>query len=444
MRHIGSHVPVLGLMFLAFFLIGFRLATVRTELPEPFARLLNQHVSLQGTIIDYPDVRETSTRLTVEVQREGSVIRIIAVVIGHAKFKVGDVVSVSGSFALPEPFETAGGRMFAYDTFLAKDGVFALVNPAHVEVIGRDRNPWLTIMRTLGVIRESFLRAMERAIPEPESALAAGLLVGGKQGLGQSLLDDFTTAGLIHIVVLSGYNVTIVAEAVLRILGFLPRRMALTIAGSTIGLFVLAAGAGAAAVRAGMMALLGLVARSTGRTYAVLRALLVTFLGMLIWNPLLLMRDPGFQFSFAATLGLILLAESAERLLGWIRVAAIREIAASTLAAQIGVLPILLFQTGNLSLVSFFVNIIVLPVIPLAMGLGTVATLTALVLPTFADPLVRVAGLPAYAVLAYVITIAHFAAVLPLAQVIVPAFPFWIVVVAYAGLGVLVWKLRTL
>lgn len=433
---------IVPIALVAFCAGSIRTGLVPTELPEAFVPLLDQRVTFEGTIVAYPDARETSTRLTIEIEEDAASIRIIAVAPAHKNYQIGDRVSVSGTLSLPEPFDTAGGRTFAYDTFLAKDGIFALVSPARVEVVGRDRSISLRIMRILGAGRDTFMRAVERAISEPESALAAGLIIGGKQGLGEELLDDFTTAGLIHIVVLSGYNVTIVAEAVLRSLDFLPRRIALTAAGSTIGLFVLAAGAGSAAARAGAMALLGLVARTTGRTYAVVRALFATLFGMLLWNPLLLMHDPGFQFSFVATLGLIILGQPMERFFSWIRTGFVREVAASTFAAQIGVLPLLLFQTGNLSLVSFAVNIIVLPVIPLAMGLAAVASFVGLITPAFMDAFVTVIGLPAYALLAYVIGMARFAASLPLAQVVVPSFPFWVVVVAYVFLGSVVWNVR--
>ena len=411
-----------------------RTAVMLTELPPSFVPLVDTSVNLKGVVVTQPDAREESTRLMVEVMENDTRTRIIAVAPPHGAYAVGDRVTVRGTLRLPEPFETPGGRIFAYDAFLAKDGVFALVQPARVEVTSRDERLHLTVLRHLQLVRDGFISALGRALPDPESALAAGLIAGGKQGLGKELLDVFTTAGLIHIVVLSGYNVMIVAEAILRGLGFLSRKYAAASAGIAIALFVLAAGAGAAALRAGLMALLGLVARATGRTYAVVRALFVALLAMLLWNPLLLVHDPGFQFSFVATLGLILFASHLERLFMWMP-GFLREVAASTFAAQIAVLPILLFHTGNLSLVSFVVNLFVLPVLPAAMGFASVSGFVALIMPGSLEPLVLLVGLPAYALLAYVIRAAEFAASLPLAQVTVPAFSFWVVALAYALLA---------
>ena len=91
------------------------------------------------------------------------------------------------------------------------------------------------------------MRALESALPEPHASLAEGILVGGKQGLGPDLLDAFTVAGLLPIIVLSGYNVMIVAESVLVLLGVLPKRYALFLSGITVAVFVFIAGGGSSA-----------------------------------------------------------------------------------------------------------------------------------------------------------------------------------------------------
>jgi competence protein ComEC len=282
--------------------------------------------------------------------------------------------------------------------------------------------------------RHAFEDGVSRALPEPASALAAGILTGGKQGLGKILLEAFTVSGLLPVVVLSGYNVMIVAEAVLRGLRFMPRRIALILAGLTIFLFVLASGAGASAVRAGIMAGVGLFARATGRTYAALRALMFVFVCMLVFNPLLLLYDPGFQFSFVATLGLIVGAPLISKRLTWVENELIREVLATTISAQIFVLPLLLYETGNFSLVAIPANLLVLPVVPFAMLFSFIAGVSGMLLPAVAGYV----GLPAYALLSFMMGVATVSAALPLASVVVPLFSFAFVIAAYAviALGV--------
>ncbi|MDB5189653.1 MAG: Competence protein ComEC [Parcubacteria group bacterium] len=426
----------------ALFIFVCALGCLRTtlaphSLPEAYAPLLDTPVTLRGTIVADPDIRESNQRITVEADRDGVRTRVLAVTDTYQTYSYGERVEVGGTLTLPQPFATDGGRMFEYDAFLAKDGIFALIPLARLRVISDTHNPLLLAQRFLFDIKHAFEHALQDALPEPAASLAAGLIAGGKQGLGKSLLEAFTVTGLLPIIVLSGYNVMIVAEAVLASLRFLPKRFALVLAGVTVALFVLAAGGGASALRAALMAGLALFARATGRTYTALRALAFVFVLMLLINPLLLVNDPGFQFSFAATLGLIVASSSLEIRLRRMRSKVLREVLATTIAAQLFVLPLLLYQTGNLSLVAVVANLLVLPVVPLAMALSALAGVISLLVPAIA-PFV---GLPAYATLSYIIGVATLLAKLPFAHVIIPAFPLMLVLPPYL---VLWWWVRSL
>lgn len=432
----------IGLFLLTFGAGCLRTSIVPTELPNSFAVLIDKKIILEGTVVTSPDERETSKRITVEVSRERETTRILAVAPVYGELEIGDRVSVSGVFSLPKPFDTDGGRVFRYDTFLAKDGIFAIVQPAQIERTGRSTSIALTILRHIARAHETFVRAIRFALPQPESALAVGIIAGGKQGLGKQLLDAFGIAGMLQIVVLSGYNVMIVAEGLLKLLSSLPRRIALAIAAAGVVGFILAAGSGSSAVRAGIMAMIALTARGTERTYDVLRALIVALCCMLLANPLLLIHDPGLQLSFMATLGLIFGVPITTHWLQWIRSPMLQELTATTLAAQIAVLPILLHQSGNLSLVALPANILAMPVIPAAMALSALAAAIAFVTHSVVPLVGIVVGLPAYALLAYVIRIAEWSAAVPFANVVIPAFPFWLVIAAYMWMGWYVHKVR--
>ncbi len=415
-----------------------RVLCVPMEVPAPFVPLVDTPVQLSGTIVRDPDIRETAQRVTVRVEREGVLTNVLVVAPLYPRLSYADRVQIAGTLTYPKAFETDGGRSFDYPHFLAKDGVFVLIQRAQVTIQATELSVLERVPRALFAIRRAFARGVSHALPEPESSLAVGLIAGGKQGLGNELLEAFTVSGLLPIVVLSGYNVMIVAEAVLRSLRFLPRVGATGVAGIVILLFVLASGAGASAVRAGVMAGVGLFARATGRTYDALRALVFVFVLMLAHNPLLLLYDPGFQFSVIATLGLIVGSPLVSKRLTWVKSGVLREVLATTISAQLFVLPLLLFETGNLSFIAVPANILVLPVVPFAMLLSFVAGVVGLLVP-FAAPIV---GLPAYALLHYIVSVARVAAELPLAHTIIPAFPFVVVLLLYGLLGAGVWWLK--
>ena len=298
--------PMLVLLGIA---IGIaRVELIRDTLQTSFVPLIDTKVSLEGTVVADPDVRESTQRLVVRTHSGSEDSRVLVVAPRYPAYHHGDVLTIRGKLTYPQAFETDGGRTFAYDSFLAKDGIFSMMKFAQVEKTGESGNLLVRIQKSLSDVKHAFAKGLENALPEPHASLAGGLLVGGKQGIGKALLEDFTIAGLLPIIVLSGYNVMIVAQGILIGFSFLRKRTALTLAVVTIALFVLSAGGGSSAIRAGLMAGLALFARATGRTYDALRILLFVFVLMLLWNPLQLVYDPGFQFSFAATAGLILLS----------------------------------------------------------------------------------------------------------------------------------------
>jgi competence protein ComEC len=425
---------------IAVVLAGTMVGLARTELapsdlPSVFGNLVGTEQSVEGRVITAPDVRETSNRIVVEIEEDGIRTRLLAVAPLYPEVRLGDRVRVSGIIERPEPFTTNTERVFNYDQFLIKEGIFLIIQRAHLDVV-EQRSGWWHVRGAPAEVKSGFIEALGIALPEPHASLASGLVAGGKQGLGGELLDAFTYTGLVHLVVLSGYNVMIVAEAVLLSLGFLSRTAAATVAGMAIGFFVIAAGAGPASIRAGLMAGIGLYARATHRTYIVMRALIAAFVFMLLWNPYLLAYDPGFQLSFIATLGLIFLAPLIEPRLTFVRPVFVRSMIAATLAAQIAVLPLLLFSTGLLSLISVPANILVLPVVPLAMAASALAGLFGFIVPALAPIL----ALPAYVFLTYIIEVARFTASLPGAYLALPAFSWLLVPLAYAVIVIQVMK----
>lgn len=414
-----------------------RVLLVPSELPSSFTKQIGSEISISGTVTAPPDILETTQRLTVEEGEGKERTRILVITERFPEVFVGDQIVATGTLNSPEPFATNGGREFRYDLFLKKDGVFALLSFSDIDVVGQERGFFIDAYRALSLIKPAFIDALSASLVEPYAALSAGLIVGGKEGLPDTLEDAFIKTGLIHIVVLSGYNVMIVADSVRAVLAFLPPRLALGASGATVLLFVLAAGAGAASIRAGLMALIALFGRATGKTYVAVRALLFVGVLMLLHNPLLLTYDPGFQLSFIATLGLLFGTPITECWFSFVRLRMLREVLASTTAAQIAVLPLLLYQTGMLSLVSLPANALVLLVVPLAMWLSYAASAVGFLLPSVA-PLF---GLPALAILWYITGVAQVLAALPLSSITVPAFSFVFVVFSYTALGFFVYRL---
>jgi competence protein ComEC len=348
----------------------------------------------------------------------------------------GDLVSVSAKLTKPTNFETDTGREFDYVSYLGKDDIYYTLPFARVEIVeagytGRFR-------RSLFKIKKSFLGKVEEFVPEPESALLGGVLLGEKQSLGDELEDAFVATGLIHIVVLSGYNVSIVAEAVTYVLAFLPRALAYGASSFGILLFMILTGANAPIVRASIMAILLLVAKFLGRPTEASRMLLLVATIMVLVKPSILVSDVSFHLSFLATLGLLYMfpivdnffAKKIPRLWG------LREIASATISTQIMVLPYLLWKIGTFSIISPVTNIIVLPFIPISMLLGFFTGVFAYVW----APVASVFSYLSFFVMKIVIEIVEWFAELPFSLVIVPKISFLFVLAIYSLLGYYLYK----
>ncbi len=164
-------------------------------------------------------------------------------------------------------------------------------------------------------IKKSFLNQIKKILPKEEASFLGGLLLGAKEDMGKKLLEDFRRTGVIHIVVLSGFNLTIVADFFMKIFMLLGLAGASFFSAISIIFFAIMTGASATIVRAAIMALLVILARVSGRTSVTIRALFLAGFIMLLFNPMLLVFDPSFQLSFLATLGLLQLSPKIE---GWL------------------------------------------------------------------------------------------------------------------------------
>jgi competence protein ComEC len=252
-------------------------------------------------------------------------------------------------------------------------------------------------------VRNWFSGLVEKHIPEPESSLALGYLLGQKRALPSALLQVLAITGLTHIVVASGANLTIITRMFRRLFGK-SRVRALVAALLAVGLMVGVIGFAPSLVRASLVSVLALAAWYFGRPVHPVRLILLAAATTLIVSPTFIL-DLGWQLSFAAFGGVLLVAPVLTRFFyGSGSPAALPQIAIETTAATITTLPLLLYNFGSVSLLTLLPNLLILPSIPLVMLL-TFATGTFAI---FAWPLATAAGWLATLVLKYHLAVIEF------------------------------------
>src|SRR3989338_6146050 len=278
--------------------------------PELTSRL-NKEIIVEGVVSEEPDVRESNVRISLKADNLALGTSTIPISAGllvvaprNTSVKYGDRIRASGLLRTPESFETGEGRQFNYPEYLAKDGIGYELAFANVEKAEGDNEANFFKAGAIW-IKQKFLEGLGLALSEPEAGLAGGITVGAKRGLGKDLSGIFIAVGLIHIVVLSGYNIMLVINGALKVFSRAPRLFKLFLTAFIAVSFALMTGGASSSVRAAAMAVIGVVGRATGRLYFASRVLAIVAFGMVLWNPFLLSFDIGFQLSVLATLGLI-------------------------------------------------------------------------------------------------------------------------------------------
>ena len=356
-----------------------------TDVPASgiFESQVGEKALFTGEIIDEPDMRENNQKLTIRSQIGEEKTKILATVNFSEDFKYGNVIKFSGKLEKPDNFITDQGKNFDYVNYLRKDGIFYVMSYPNIEIISRNKGN--KIKSALFFVKGKFLEKIN--LENPESLLMGGLILGEKASFSQELRQSFIDTGTIHIVALSGYNITIVAEWFMKLFAFLPKNIGIGMGIFAILFFILMTGGSSTAIRAGIMATLALVARATGRNYDVARALLLAGVFMIILNPFVLVYDVSFQLSFIATIAVIFFTPKIEKYFLWITARfGLRDIVSVTCAAYIFVLPFILYKMGNFSLVALPANIFILPFVPLTMLLGFLTGFAGLIWHVLAAP----------------------------------------------------------
>lgn len=420
----------IGIIFLISFLIvsGFGLGAMRYavkdfhESDNYLVSNIGKKVTIKGLVMSEPEHRENDIRVIVDTGND----RVLVSTNLFSKVNYGDEVEVMGKLELPEKIPSDTGRDFDYGAYLSKEDIYYTMSFAQIKIFESDKGN--SVKAFLYKVKSVFTNKMNQILVEPESSLLAGLLVSGKQALPKDILDEFRRAGVVHIVVLSGYNITIVAEFIKKIFSFLSLRLATSASVFGVILFTLMTGATATVVRAAIMVLIVVLGKSMGRTYSIPRALLTAGFLMLLENPKILVFDASFQLSFLAVLALVYVEPIVLNYLTKIpEKYGLRSILSTTIATQLTVLPFLLYSMGNFSNVSILSNMLILVFVPITMLIGFVSTLLGFISVYLALPFVYITHL----LLMWILGVAHYLGNLPFAQISIKNFPLWLMIILY-------------
>lgn len=397
-----------------------------------------QKADLVGVVQQQPDRREDKQTAVIAAEQiaidgvtrlvEGKVLLKLP---PNPELRYGQRVLLTGRLEQPD-----SGEDFDYRAYLARHGVYTLMQQPRLTLLPGVGGSWW--QRLMLSFNDRARQTALQLVSEPHASLLAGILLGVQSTIPDDVLDAFSATGTSHILVISGWNISVLIAGVggsLASLGW-DRKKAAGLSLPVIALYVLLVGATPSVVRAAVMGGLGVFAIMVDREAEAWTSLLVACVGLTLLDPNVLW-DIGFQLSALATAGLFAFARPIEGwlltrpLLRWSALRWVVEPLTATLAASLLSLPIILYHFGRLSLIAPLANVIMLPVVPFAMLFGALATVGGVIW----LPLGQTLALLAWPFLHWLLIASYLLARVPGAYTTVPAFSVWWLWAYYGLLG---------
>lgn len=385
---------------------------------QAYAPFLDQKVTITGTVIDdagYGDKGQRDMRLRdVRIDGRGppGVVRVTSHTM--AQPRRGDAVQVTGK--MREGFGNYQAAIYF----------------GELSVISVNQNP-------AEELRRHFAAGVYSVMPDLQASLGLGVLMGIKTTLPEDLDGQLKLLALTHIVVASGYNLTVLMRLARRLFEKRSKFQTLVAGSSLMAAFVVVTGFSPSMTRAALVSGLSLLAWYYGRrVHPVVLLLFVAALTAGV-NPLYLWNDLGWWLSFLAFAGVLIVGPLIEhRLFGEKRPKLIGALVLETCAAQITTLPLTLAIFGNLSILGLPANVLIVPLIPLAMLLTLIGGMAA----AFLGPVAAYAAVPAVWLLTYVTSLISGLASVPWAATTVKIEP-WMMIALYAvmvAVCIMLWR----
>ncbi len=372
---------------------------------------IGKEIEFSGQIINHPDISKEKSRFVVRWQKK----KILINTNRYPEYKYGNILKIGGTLKKP-------------NDYYFHQGILGVLYNPEIRKINVGGNFFI---KNIYNLRDRFEEVLNKTLSEPASSFAAGLILGSKRNIPDSLMSDFNRTGTTHIIAVSGYNVTIIIAYVGIFLGIFSRKLRFWGSLLFIISFVIMTGAPASVLRAGILAGLIAFGHFQGRRVNMTILLLLVASIMILFNPYNLKYDISFQLSFLAFVGLIYLSPiiSSLKMIKWMPTL-FKSTFSETMGAQTMVFPILIFYFGRISIVSPIVNVLILWIIPISMFFIFIIAL----LGWFWISLGQIIGWLGWIFLEYILIVVRFFSKIPWASIEIKTDTWWWMLLVYVGI----------
>ena len=346
-------------------------------------------------------------------------------------FHIGDKLNINGEFTIPDVARNRGG--FNYRRFLNSNGIYGIIKVENnFEVLEPNNN---FVYRMQNLIYDNFTKLFS----EEHTGILSGMIIGETNSISQVTKENFQKAGVTHLLAVSGSNVALVITFSSYIFSkIFGKKYSDYISIVFVIFFVMLAGASPSVVRAGIMAILNILANVFERKSSSMVNVFSSAFIILIFNPLAIL-NVGFILSFVGTVGIIILSNSTTNFFKkYIKNKIILETVSITIAAQVALVPIMSYYFNSLSLISLFSNLLIIPITSLVTILGIIIFVISIVFMPFA----RIISLLTIPMINYILIITNICSKFDWLNVLLPTPKIWMIVVFYILLCIKLYKFK--
>lgn len=336
--------------FLAGMIIGNLRLAPEFQGQAYFQQMVGQEITISGKISEDPETApgQVELRLAQLKIAESNLAGTLYVQLGgtNPRLERSDQIVLRGK--LNEGFGVFVGTMF-------RPELIAVERAETGDIFARGKAKFAELVRDY--------------IPSPEVDLGLGYLVGMKSGLSEEFTETLRAVGMTHVIVASGTHLGVLASAARKIFGRLSKFAGVLFSLLLISGFAMVVGFTPSMTRAALVSSLALLMGYVGRKFTPLRLLSFVATITLLINPLNFI-NLGWQLSFASFFALLILAPRLQKLFyGGKKIPWLASMLLTSLAATVICAPILIYNFGSLSLLSFVANLFILPTLPYVMFL---------------------------------------------------------------------------
>lgn len=314
-----------------------------------FTQLVNQKITISGILTEDPDVETNTTKVKLKniTLNENNIEGLVYIQLAGSNLNLqrDDKITVTGK--ITEGFGNFSGAMYRPTL----DAVYR-AEPGDIFLN----------------LRNWFAERVKKYVPEEESKLSLAYLLGMKNGLDDDMMEILRLVGLTHIVVASGTHLGIITSFMKKIFGKISKFAGVFFSILLILVFGGIIGWTASITRAAIVTILSLTFWYVGREFEPWRLILLAMATTLIIDPTFLINI-GWLLSFGSYIGIMILTPIVTRFFyGEDEPNKVMEILIATISAQLLCIPVTFYYFGCMSIISLLANLLILPTIPIAMG----------------------------------------------------------------------------